>query len=315
MTQNNALAPHERDDFEVAYAAEYQATLGATCAARDIADMREGDRYPTDLHYLNGQWKGWQARAALAAQRAADGIEAPTAVGALILGGAVSSTELGDNDISLDGQVVERIQRELVKDSEDLAVELMLVGQHYRILQALRAERDVALAAIAQLHSMLGVTDQVQAGNRIGLLVGQSIMVPKLEARLAALEKQEPLAWVDTDWIAQVSDPRGAGCTVRRAYGSAGADLTPVYPSPVAQAGQVPDEFAFEYRHPNGERHTVWVSREQVLEQMPDFIFEALCDKFCNCQPVGETNVVECNCDEYAEEFQLVATAPAQGGE
>ncbi|MDF3863510.1 hypothetical protein P3W53_03490 [Pseudomonas denitrificans (nom. rej.)] len=147
MTQNNALAPHERDDFEVAYAAEYQATLGATCAARDIADMREGDRYPSGLHYLNGQWKGWQARAALAVQRAAVGIEAPTAVGALILGGAVSSTELGDNDITLDSQVIERLQRELVKDSEDIAVELMLVGQHYRILQALRAERDMWMQA------------------------------------------------------------------------------------------------------------------------------------------------------------------------
>ncbi|QIE88087.1 hypothetical protein [Pseudomonas nitroreducens] len=147
MKETIQIAPNERDDFEVAYAAEYQATLGATCAARDIADMREGDRYPSGLHYLNGQWKGWQARAALAAQRAADGIEAPTVVGALILGGAVSSTELGDNDITLDSQVVERLQRELVKDSEDIAVELMLVGQHYRVLQALRAERDMWMQA------------------------------------------------------------------------------------------------------------------------------------------------------------------------
>lgn len=187
MKENIQLAPHEREDFEAAYAAEHRAAMGSNCTQRDIASMREADGYPTGLHYLNGHWKGWQARAALATQRAAEGIEAPTAVGALILGGAVSSTELGDNDVTLDRKVVERLQSELVKDSEDIAVELMLVAQHYRILQALRTERDVALAAVAQLHSMLGVTDQVQAGERLGFLVGQSIMVPKLEARISAL--------------------------------------------------------------------------------------------------------------------------------
>lgn len=84
-------------------------------------------------------------------------------------------------------------------------------------------------------------------------------------------------------------------------------------PSP-AQAEQAeaerPEEFSFEYRHPNGECHTVTVSREQVINEMPDFLFEALCSKFCNCEPVGETNVVECCCDEYAEEFKLIAAAP-----
>lgn len=72
----------------------------------------------------------------------------------------------------------------------------------------------------------------------------------------------------------------------------------------------VPEEFSFEYRHPNGESHTVTVSRDQVISEMPDFLFEALCSKFCNCEPVGETNVVECCCDEYAEEFKLLAAAP-----
>ncbi|EPM7254402.1 TPA: hypothetical protein ACRM5L_004645 [Pseudomonas aeruginosa] len=74
----------------------------------------------------------------------------------------------------------------------------------------------------------------------------------------------------------------------------------------------VPEEFSFEYRHPNGESHTVTVSRDQVINEMPDFLFEALCSKFCNCEPAGETNVVECCCDEYAEEFKLLAAAPTQ---
>lgn len=138
----------------------------------------------------------WQARAALAQPSPAPELEAPTAVGALILGGAFSSTELSDNDVTLDSQAIERLQRELVKDSESIAVELMLVGQHYRILQALRAERDCALAAVVQLYSMLGVTDQVQAGERLGFLVGQSIIVPKLEGRLAELSR-ETLALCD----------------------------------------------------------------------------------------------------------------------
>ncbi|MBH3601228.1 hypothetical protein I5L78_23720 [Pseudomonas aeruginosa] len=82
---------------------------------------------------------------------------------------------------------------------------------------------------------------------------------------------------------------------------------------PPAQAQHsVPEEFSFEYRHPNGECHTVTVSREQVINEMPDFLFEALCSKFCNCEPVGETNVVECCCDEYAEEFKLIAAAPGK---
>ncbi|WP_271965940.1 hypothetical protein [Pseudomonas aeruginosa] len=77
----------------------------------------------------------------------------------------------------------------------------------------------------------------------------------------------------------------------------------------------VPEEFSFEYRHPNGECHTVTVSREQVINEMPDFLFEALCSKFCNCEPVGETNVVECCCDEYAEEFKLIAAAPGNSAQ
>ncbi|MFO7066844.1 UNVERIFIED_CONTAM: hypothetical protein P3C79_16485 [Pseudomonas aeruginosa] len=82
--------------------------------------------------------------------------------------------------------------------------------------------------------------------------------------------------------------------------------------APARGQHSVPEEFSFEYRHPNGECHTVTVSREQVINEMPDFLFEALCSKFCNCEPVGETNVVECRCDEYAEEFKLLAAAPGK---
>ncbi|MBI8950028.1 hypothetical protein JE008_03215 [Pseudomonas aeruginosa] len=85
--------------------------------------------------------------------------------------------------------------------------------------------------------------------------------------------------------------------------------------APTQAQHSVPEEFSFEYRHPNGESHTVTVSRDQVINEMPDFLFEALCSKFCNCEPVGETNVVECCCDEYAEEFKLLAAAPGNSAQ
>ncbi|HHK4890463.1 TPA: hypothetical protein ACQT0G_004407 [Pseudomonas aeruginosa] len=90
--------------------------------------------------------------------------------------------------------------------------------------------------------------------------------------------------------------------------------LAKVADEKVVAQHSVPEEFSFEYRHPNGECHTVTVSREQVINEMPDFLFEALCSKFCNCEPVGETNVVECCCDEYAEEFKLIDSAPGKEG-
>ncbi|MDG9825461.1 hypothetical protein N5C90_16915 [Pseudomonas aeruginosa] len=126
-------------------------------------------------------------------------------------------------------------------------------------------------------------------------------------ARVAELEKQEP--------VGEVRESGGTltAVIVRHSYATKLPVGTKLYAAPVAQAQHsVPEEFSFEYRHPNGECHTVTVSREQVINEMPDFLFEALCSKFCNCEPVGETNVVECCCDEYAEEFKLIAAAPGK---
>lgn len=95
---------------------------------------------------------------------------------------------------------------------------MMLVAQHDRIVGAHAGATRLLADSIASLRAERDAA----------------------QARVAELEKQEPVAWVDADWIAQVSDPRGVGCTVRRAYGSAGVGLAPLYASPVAQAGQVP---------------------------------------------------------------------------
>ncbi|QEM41050.1 hypothetical protein [Pseudomonas phage vB_PaeM_RP7] len=141
--------------------------------------------------------------------------------------------------------------------------------------------------------------------------------VSELETKLTELENQEPVAWLyrGTD----MGDQLSFLCLNhywRPKYSIKEHDYikgVPLYAAPPAQAQHsVPEEFSFEYRHPNGECHTVTVSREQVINEMPDFLFEALCSKFCNCEPVGETNVVECCCDEYAEEFKLIAAAPGK---
>ncbi|WP_216891468.1 hypothetical protein [Pseudomonas putida] len=55
----------ERAKFEAAYAEEFSKARGNDCSAEDIASMRDDTGGYGDRAYLNGQWKGWQARAAL----------------------------------------------------------------------------------------------------------------------------------------------------------------------------------------------------------------------------------------------------------
>ncbi|MEF0502383.1 hypothetical protein PX143_32420 [Pseudomonas aeruginosa] len=196
--------------------------------------------------------------------------------------------------------------------------------QHERIGEALRAE-------ITQLRQHKN--DYMDAGQETYRALQNEIREREAEiARLDGLvsghtaERDAALARV-AELEAKLSDPTavhqwqfsnawfdGSEEVVLKA-GKEGSPIRTLYAAPVAQAQRsVPEEFSFEYRHPNGECHTVTVSREQVINEMPDFLFEALCSKFCNCEPVGETNVVECRCDEYAEEFKLIAAAPGKEG-
>ncbi|WP_163003738.1 hypothetical protein [Pseudomonas viridiflava] len=76
---------------------------------------------------------------------------------------------------------------------------------------------------------------------------------------------------------------------------------------PMPSAMPVTDSLSFTYEHrDNKERHTVSVTRAEVIEHMDEQLFVKLTDKFCECEPIGETNVVECRCDERTEEFELV---------
>lgn len=113
------------------------------------------------------------------------------------------------------------------------------------LLRSVTAERDAALAEVERLRQFERICeglpqDAIDGGWTVhGIRAHSKQLEEQLKvalARVAELEKQEPVAWVDVDWIAQVSDPRGDGCTVRRAYGSAGVGLVPLYAAPVAQA-------------------------------------------------------------------------------
>jgi hypothetical protein len=61
----------------------------------------------------------------------------------------------------------------------------------------------------------------------------------------------------------------------------------------------------FIFKHPKGE--IITSGAYTVDEILETDIFEIL-DKYCvcDCQPIGETNVVECNCDDYYNAFEYV---------
>ncbi len=79
-----------------------------------------------------------------------------------------------------------------------------------------------------------------------------------------------------------------------------------------AQTEQQPVEvMRFQLKHPDtGDTRSVTLTRSEVADCMEDTIFEKLGDLICDCQPVGETNVVDCSCDDYIYEFELVNAAP-----
>ncbi|MBD1243290.1 hypothetical protein IDX07_08190 [Pseudomonas aeruginosa] len=185
--------------------------------------------------------------------------------------------------------------------------EMMTVAQHAasvarwaEMFNRVEQERDAALSRVAELELKLDQSDYAYDNDR---------------HHMRGMAKQAAEA-------IQVFTGHDSGANLAHRYGEKwwehldelrDALLAFAKNAPPAQAQHsVPEEFSFEYRHPNGECHTVTVSREQVINEMPDFLFEALCSKFCNCEPVGETNVVECCCDEYAEEFKLIAAAPGK---
>lgn len=60
----------------------------------------------------------------------------------------------------------------------------------------------------------------------------------------------------------------------------------------------------FVFKHgKSGELKTISLSEVEIQDKLSDVLLDELC---CDCEPIGETNVVECGCDEYYEEFELM---------
>lgn len=64
-------------------------------------------------------------------------------------------------------------------------------------------------------------------------------------------------------------------------------------------------KFELIYKHPDGK---VLISAPYTIEELLDTdeyeIQSNVCT--CDCQPIGETNVIECNCEDYYNDFQLI---------
>ncbi|MCO7708890.1 hypothetical protein [Pseudomonas aeruginosa] len=206
--------------------------------------------------------------------------------------------------------------------------ELMTVAQHAasvarwaEMFNRVEQQRDAALARVAGLEAKLG---KLEKHEPVAVVKGDGSLGAGFPsgAKLYAAPVAQAQQLNDLDKQCRDDVARALGLRPNQERGFAWSYLLASIKSCVKASGDsaqaqhsVPEEFSFEYRHPNGESHTVTVSRDQVINEMPDFLFEALCSKFCNCEPAGETNVVECCCDEYAEEFKLLAAAPGNSAQ
>ena len=63
----------------------------------------------------------------------------------------------------------------------------------------------------------------------------------------------------------------------------------------------------FNFKHPRtGDIKTISLTDADIQSMLNDDLYDLLYESACNCQPIGETNVVECNCSEYFEQFELM---------
>lgn len=185
-------------------------------------------------------------------------LERPEVVAVLVLGGVFDGVELGDNDIVTVNPAIERLQAALVTDGEVL-VELMTVAQHERIEAARVAEIEEMDGLVKRLGDLLSELAVALRGpepplTRYGYADLPLRVKTLLEerdvdlAKLAAMEQQEPVAWV-TETDPEVTMGRGINWFPKNV-----AKLpvgTKLYAAPVAQAGQVPEGWRIE-RAPDG---------------------------------------------------------------
>lgn len=64
------------------------------------------------------------------------------------------------------------------------------------------------------------------------------------------------------------------------------------------------DKLKFKFHHKNtGEERFISIDQSDIFEHMEEFLRDKALS--CNCEPIGETNVVDCNCEDYLDGFEL----------
>lgn len=59
----------------------------------------------------------------------------------------------------------------------------------------------------------------------------------------------------------------------------------------------------FKFKHPkSGEIRFIELTPQEIQDQLSDYLHDNLT---CDCEPIGETNVVECSCEDYLCDFEL----------
>jgi len=63
----------------------------------------------------------------------------------------------------------------------------------------------------------------------------------------------------------------------------------------------------FNFKHSQtGEVKTLTLTEEQMANLIDsDILFDEFAKRQCSCEPIGETNVADCNCEDYLCEFEL----------
>lgn len=61
----------------------------------------------------------------------------------------------------------------------------------------------------------------------------------------------------------------------------------------------------FHFKDSEGNTKEVEISSDIIIERCADEAYELLAN--CECEPIGETNVIECNCFEDVEDYEIVS--------
>jgi len=60
----------------------------------------------------------------------------------------------------------------------------------------------------------------------------------------------------------------------------------------------------FKFKHEKtGEIKSIDISESEIQELISDHLYDIIFE--CDCDPIGETNVVGCGCIDYLEGFRL----------